>query len=207
MQDSHLCVCAHPADVVMAHYHSWGFLPMSLGRCRPLFDELLLTLQPLSVLPFDLNLLLEPRLLRSRQLSSEENDNDGNGAPPPPCSALLVTSWPLLRADREAEQNERHHQQGADSQALAAIPEWLPAEDDLVDDVFEADECSRNNADNWSQVSMCSWRGEEDHGSPGAPTESPAQVWPRWAKLFGAAGASSRTETLCQSHSAAQGRR
>lgn len=180
---------------------------MSLDRCRPLFEELLLTLQPLSVLPFDLNLLLEPRLLHSRQLSLEEYDDDTNGASLPPCPALLVTSWPLLRADRAAEQNQGHHQQGRDSQALAAIPEWLPTEDNLVDDVFEADECSQNNADNWSQVSMCSGRGEEDHGCPGAPTESPDQGWPRWAKLFGAAADSSRTETLCQSHSAAQGRR
>ncbi|XP_019727523.1 iporin-like isoform X2 [Hippocampus comes] len=49
-------------DVVTSHYHGWGFLSMSLGRCRPLFQELLLLLQPLSVLPFELDLLLEPRM-------------------------------------------------------------------------------------------------------------------------------------------------
>lgn len=203
---------------------------MSLGRCQPLFEELLLTLQPLSVLPFDLNLLLEPRLLRNRQLCSE----DDGASPPPPCSALLVTSWPLLQADREAEGNRGgpqtvsqqellHHQgpfssprrdgeetQASRSPVLAPIPEWIPAEPELVDDVFEVDECSQNNADNWSQISMYSRRGEEDYGSPHASSvqaESPCQGWPRWAKLFGAADTSSRTETLCQSHTAAQSRR
>ncbi|XP_067114784.1 AP-4 complex accessory subunit RUSC2 [Osmerus mordax] len=81
-------------DLVMSHYHPWGFLSMSQGHCRPLFQELLLLVQPLSMLPFDLNLLLEPRLQQSGQLCCEEQ-----GLPPPPCSTFLLSSWPLLRAD------------------------------------------------------------------------------------------------------------
>ncbi|KAL4623196.1 iporin-like isoform X1 [Arapaima gigas] len=54
-------------DIVSAHYHPWGFLPLSQGACRPLFEELLLLLQPLSLLPFDLDLLFEPRLLQKGQ--------------------------------------------------------------------------------------------------------------------------------------------
>ncbi|XP_066566782.1 AP-4 complex accessory subunit RUSC2 isoform X2 [Amia ocellicauda] len=54
-------------DVVAAHYHPWGFLPLSQGVCQPLFEELLLLLQPLSLLPFDLDLLFEPRLLQKGQ--------------------------------------------------------------------------------------------------------------------------------------------
>ncbi|XP_029301318.1 iporin isoform X2 [Cottoperca gobio] len=122
-------------DLVTTYYHSWGFLSMSLGQCQPLFQELLLLLQPLSVLPFDLNLLLEPRLLRNRQLCSEEQ----GVSLPPPCSAFLVTSWPLLQADKKAK--------------------------------------------------------------------SPCQGALRWAKLFGAADSSTRTETVSQSHSGAQTRR
>ncbi|XP_031658267.1 iporin isoform X1 [Oncorhynchus kisutch] len=80
-------------DMVTDHYHPWGFLAMSQGQCQPLFQELLLLLQPLSMLPFDLNLLLEPRLLQNRQLCSEEQA--------PPCSTFLMTSWPLLRGDRQ----------------------------------------------------------------------------------------------------------
>ncbi|XP_030623956.1 iporin [Chanos chanos] len=60
----HLYNCV---DVLAAHYHQWGFLPLSRGLfCRSLFQELLLLLQPLSLLPFDLHLLSEARL-RSRQ--------------------------------------------------------------------------------------------------------------------------------------------
>ncbi|CAB1319236.1 unnamed protein product, partial [Coregonus sp. 'balchen'] len=54
-------------DIVVAHYHPWGFLPLSQGLCKPLFEELLLLLQPLSLLPFDLDLLFEPRLVQRSQ--------------------------------------------------------------------------------------------------------------------------------------------
>ncbi|XP_023694706.2 AP-4 complex accessory subunit RUSC2 isoform X2 [Paramormyrops kingsleyae] len=54
-------------DIVSAHYHPWGFLLLSQATCHPLFEELLLLLQPLSLLPFDLDLLFEPRLVRKGQ--------------------------------------------------------------------------------------------------------------------------------------------
>ncbi|XP_022617812.1 iporin-like [Seriola dumerili] len=182
--------------VVTTYYHSWGFLSMSLGRCQPLFQELLLLLQPLSVLPFDLNLLLEPRLLRDRQLCPEEQ----RVSPPPPCSALLVTSWPLLQADRKvdsshsSQQTKISHQiglryqeslsplnsscikqqyggmQSNRSPLLAPIPEWWPKEPDLMDGVVEGEDCSQNYADTWSQISMDSRqeerRRDKDTGTP-----------------------------------------
>ncbi|KAG7481241.1 hypothetical protein MATL_G00064860 [Megalops atlanticus] len=54
-------------DIVSAHYHPWGFLPLSHGACQMLFEELLLLLQPLSLLPFHLDLLFEPGLLQRGQ--------------------------------------------------------------------------------------------------------------------------------------------
>ncbi|KAK5909351.1 hypothetical protein CesoFtcFv8_003288 [Champsocephalus esox] len=54
-------------DIIAAHYQPWGFLPLSQGACQPLFEELLLLLQPLSLLPFDLDLLFEPHLLQKGQ--------------------------------------------------------------------------------------------------------------------------------------------
>ncbi|XP_037535897.1 iporin [Nematolebias whitei] len=51
-------------DIVAAHYNPWGFLPISQAVCKPLLEELLLLLQPLSLLPFDLDLLFEPHLLQ-----------------------------------------------------------------------------------------------------------------------------------------------
>lgn len=211
------------ADVVAANYHSWGFMSMSLGQCRPLFQELLLLLQPLSVLPFDLNLLLEPRLLLNRQLCADEDASP----PPPPCSALLVTSWPLLQADKKAarihggqpasQQGVTPHQESPGSQCeerkskrspgLAPIPEWGRMHDE--------EECSCSNADNWSQISMCS-RRDEQRGDRGTASlrastcvrpESPHQGGLRWANLFGAADPSPRTETVPHSHPGAQSRR
>lgn len=196
---------------------------MSLGRCQPLFQELLLLLQPLSVLPFDLNLLLEPRLLLSRQLCSDEDACP----PPPPCSALLVTSWPLLQADKKAArhrggepaspQGVTPHQESPGPQCeqrkskrsprLAAIPEWGRMHDE--------EDCSCRNADNWSQISMCS-RPDDQRGGRGTESlrasacvrpESPHQRGLRWANLFGAADPSPRTETVPHSHPGAPSRR
>ncbi|XP_037607906.1 iporin [Sebastes umbrosus] len=220
-------------DVVTAYYHSWGFLFMSLGQCQPMFQELLLLLQPLSVMPFDLNLLLEPRLLRNRQLCSEEEQGV---SPPPPCSALLVTSWPLLQADKKVDSSQQtkisqqtalHRQESlsfqkqdcvgmqANRSPLAPIPEWWPKEPDLMDGMDEGEDCSHNYADTWSQISMDSRQeertGEKDNGTPIASTcvqtESPCLGGLRWAKLFGAADTSTRTESVSQSHSGVQTKR
>ncbi|KAM4527929.1 AP-4 complex accessory subunit RUSC2 isoform 1-T1 [Odontesthes bonariensis] len=223
-------------DVVTTYYHSWGFLSMSLGWCQALFQELLLLLQPLSVLPFDLNLLLEPRLLRHRRLCSAEQ----GVSPPQPCSALLVTSWPKLQADRKVDcysiqqtkmspqtdqeipslQNlSRFKQQHGGVQAsrspLTPIPEFGVKEPDLVDGVGEAGEFIQNHTDTWSQTSMDrrqeERRLEEDcrtqNASTPAQTEGPCQRGLRWAKLFGASDISSRAEKSSHCHSGAQTRR
>uniref|UniRef100_A0A4W4GA47 Uncharacterized protein n=1 Tax=Electrophorus electricus TaxID=8005 RepID=A0A4W4GA47_ELEEL len=71
-------------NIIAAHYHPWGFLPLSQGACQPMFEELLLLLQPLSLLPFDLDLLFEPHQLqkgqehmrRKKQLCSARQDLD-----------------------------------------------------------------------------------------------------------------------------------
>lgn len=218
-------------DVVKTYYHSWGFLSMSLGRCHPLFQELLLLLQPLSVLPFDLNLLLEPRLLRHRQLWSEEQAL----SPPQPCSALLATSWPRLQGDKKegisyysqiSHQIDLHRQESLSSHSsscnkqqcgcmqtsrspvLAPIPEWCPKEPDLVDGM---EDCSQNHTDTWFQISMDNKKEEtkveKDCGISNPPTTEQAQspCWGglRWAKLFGATGTSSTLGAISQSHTGA----
>lgn len=86
---------------------------------------------------------------------------------------------------------------------------------DLVDGVVEGEDCRQNCAENWSQISMDSRHedrmGEKENETPIVTTfvqaESPYQGGLRWAKLFGAADTSTRTETVSQSHSGAQTRR
>ncbi|KAM8873170.1 uncharacterized protein ACB058_004815 [Synchiropus picturatus] len=198
-------------DVVTSHYHSWGFLSMSLDRCQPMFQELLLLLQPLSVLPFDLNLLLEPRLIQSQQLCSEALGVSS----PPPCSALLATSWPQLQCDRQLKseccaaelltslpQDSKENR----SQILSPIAEWWPQDVDVFEAVDEAEQWRKNNEDNWSQISMDSRQdGSREGTKSGTPNVSPSsqlgndhQGGLRWAKLFGAADTSARAETVSQ---------
>ncbi|XP_029574016.1 iporin isoform X1 [Salmo trutta] len=86
-------------DIVAAHYQPWGFLPLSQGPCQPLLEELLLLLQPLSLLPFDLDLLFEPRLVQRNQehLRSKEqlcSASAGQGLDQSACSTLqLMRGW------------------------------------------------------------------------------------------------------------------
>ncbi|KAM4532764.1 AP-4 complex accessory subunit RUSC2 [Fundulus diaphanus] len=222
-------------DVVTTHYHTWGFLFTSLTRSQPLFQELLLLLQPLSVLPFDLNLLLEPRLLCHRQLCTGEHDT----LPPQPSSALLVTSWPELQAHREVEDSRRNRQthrgeqeilgsqssscrkqdygtvQTNGSPLLASVPDSLPNKPDFVHSVAKAVNFSLDHRSTLFQVHVDGGKkereAEKDGGGQNATTfiqgESPSQSGLRWAKLFGAAGVSTRAEKTPQLHTEAPKRR
>ncbi|XP_030640472.1 RUN and SH3 domain-containing protein 1 [Chanos chanos] len=53
---SHLQSCS---DVLETYYRPSSFMRLSLGSCQPLFEELLLLLQPLSLLTFNLDLLFQ----------------------------------------------------------------------------------------------------------------------------------------------------
>ncbi|KAK2823740.1 hypothetical protein Q7C36_020340 [Tachysurus vachellii] len=61
----HLYTCV---DVIAEYYHPWAFLALSQDPvCKSVFQELLLLIQPLSELPFDLHLLSESRLQRRQE--------------------------------------------------------------------------------------------------------------------------------------------
>ncbi|KAM4578363.1 AP-4 complex accessory subunit RUSC2 [Fundulus diaphanus] len=84
-------------DVVAAHYSPWGFLPLSQGPCKPLFEELLLLLQPLSLLPFDLDLLFEPHLLQKGQEQMRRKEQlcsaGQSGGPSSRSTFQLMRGW------------------------------------------------------------------------------------------------------------------
>ncbi|XP_032425931.1 iporin isoform X2 [Xiphophorus hellerii] len=218
-------------DVVTAYYHTWGFLYTSLSRCRPLFQELLLLLQPLSVLPFDLNLLLEPRLLSQRQLCSEERD----ALPPQPCSALLVTSWPKIQANRKSEYSRRNSQShwreqeflrsqssscckqdyGAMQNNRNLLLASLSNKPDFVQSVAKAVNVSLDHRSTLFQTNVDGRENEREvekdsrgqNATASVQEDSPCQSGLRWAKLFGAAGVSSRAEKRSHPHTEAQKRR
>ncbi|XP_058028462.1 AP-4 complex accessory subunit RUSC2 isoform X3 [Ahaetulla prasina] len=61
-------------DVLQAHYQPMGFLPLAHGACQGLFEELLLLLQPLSLLPFGLDLLFEHHLLQVGRWQQQQKE-------------------------------------------------------------------------------------------------------------------------------------
>ncbi|XP_042345701.1 protein PRRC2A isoform X2 [Plectropomus leopardus] len=71
---SHLQSCS---DVLETYYRPTSFMRLSLTACQPLFEELLLVLQPLSLLTFNLDLLFQHHHL--------EPDSHSPEIPSPPC--------------------------------------------------------------------------------------------------------------------------
>lgn len=57
-----------PQDIVEDYYHQWGFLSLAQRpKYGPLFQELLLLLQPLSSLPFDFDVPTETHIQNKKQ--------------------------------------------------------------------------------------------------------------------------------------------
>ncbi|XP_077398910.1 uncharacterized protein LOC144034201 [Vanacampus margaritifer] len=173
-------------DVVMSHYHGWGFLSMSLGRCRPLFQELLLLLQPLSVLPFELDLLLEPRLLRSGQ----------------PCPVEACVSLTPLFTGIPGHQINGHLQDSLQNNRRQVVLASVPERRNLGECVVEGTACSRNCFDPGPPVRVdCRKMEKNNESTTSVAVGRPCQGGLRWAKLFGAANASTRLQTTSQSQS------
>ncbi|XP_062394058.1 AP-4 complex accessory subunit RUSC1-like isoform X1 [Sardina pilchardus] len=87
---SHLQTCS---DVLLTYYRPNSFMRLSLTSCQPLFEELLLLLQPLSLLTFNLDLLFQhhhfdpaspadPPTNHSPDLTSPPNQELGFGVSP-----------------------------------------------------------------------------------------------------------------------------
>ncbi|XP_054040152.1 AP-4 complex accessory subunit RUSC2-like [Rissa tridactyla] len=61
-------------DIILSHYQPIGFLCLSHSVCQPLFEELLLLLQPLSLLPFNLDLLFEHHLMQMGKEQQQQKE-------------------------------------------------------------------------------------------------------------------------------------
>uniref|UniRef100_A0A3B3VZ25 Iporin-like n=2 Tax=Poecilia latipinna TaxID=48699 RepID=A0A3B3VZ25_9TELE len=86
-------------DIIVAHYGPGGFLPLSQGPCKPLFEELLLLLQPLSLLPFDLDLLFEPHLLQKGQEQLRRKEQLRSAGPASRSTFQLMRGWSTTVGD------------------------------------------------------------------------------------------------------------
>ncbi|XP_078075590.1 AP-4 complex accessory subunit RUSC2 isoform X6 [Mustelus asterias] len=61
-------------DIIGLHYLSTGFLALSHSVCQPLFEEVLLLLQPLSLLPFDLDLMFEHHVIQMNKEQQKKKE-------------------------------------------------------------------------------------------------------------------------------------
>ncbi|NXO81016.1 RUSC2 protein, partial [Sitta europaea] len=115
-------------DIILAHYQPVGFLCLSHSVCQPLFEELLLLLQPLSLLPFNLDLLFEHHLMQMGKEQQQQKEllrvkqdlllsvhstlqlmrTRGSSEDPDGCSTTPETCQGVARdeGDREEEQSK-----------------------------------------------------------------------------------------------------
>ncbi|XP_074667119.1 AP-4 complex accessory subunit RUSC2-like isoform X1 [Strix aluco] len=97
-------------DIILAHYQPVGFLCLSHSVCQPLFEELLLLLQPLSLLPFNLDLLFEHHLM---QMSKEQQKQ----------KELLCVKQDLLLSTHSTLQLMRTRGSSEDPDGCSTAPE------------------------------------------------------------------------------------
>ena len=70
--DSWLSYLRTRESIIQKHFHPEAFLYLSNTATKGLFDDLLLALQPLSILPFNLDILHEYKILHASLLKMEE---------------------------------------------------------------------------------------------------------------------------------------
>ncbi|NXS99508.1 RUSC2 protein, partial [Jacana jacana] len=126
-------------DIILAHYQPVGFLCLSHSVCQPLFEELLLLLQPLSLLPFNLDLLFEHHLMQMGKEQQQQKE-------------LLRVKQDLLLSAHSTLQLMRTRGSSDDPDGCSTAPEAGKA--GARDDV-ERDEEQR-------KVRESTWEGKKD---------------------------------------------
>ncbi|XP_061874430.1 AP-4 complex accessory subunit RUSC2 isoform X1 [Colius striatus] len=97
-------------DIILAHYQPVGFLCLSHSVCQPLFEELLLLLQPLSLLPFNLDLLFEHHLMQMGKEQQQQKE-------------LLRVKQDLLLSAHSTLQLMRTRGSSEDPDGCSTVPE------------------------------------------------------------------------------------
>ncbi|XP_074021522.1 AP-4 complex accessory subunit RUSC2-like [Numenius arquata] len=106
-------------DIILAHYQPIGFLCLSHSVCQPLFEELLLLLQPLSLLPFNLDLLFEHHLMQMGKEQQQQKE-------------LLRVKQDLLLSTHSTLQLMQTQGSSEDPYDCSTAPEAVGARDDDI---------------------------------------------------------------------------
>ncbi|PKU35708.1 iporin isoform x1 [Limosa lapponica baueri] len=106
-------------DIILAHYQPVGFLCLSHSVCQPLFEELLLLLQPLSLLPFNLDLLFEHHLMQMDKEQQQQKE-------------LLRVKQDLLLSTHSTLQLMQMRGSSEDPYDCSTAPEAVGARDDDI---------------------------------------------------------------------------
>ncbi|NXO20998.1 RUSC2 protein, partial [Cisticola juncidis] len=121
-------------DIILAHYQPVGFLCLSHSVCQPLFEELLLLLQPLSLLPFNLDLLFEHHLMQMGKEQQQQKE-------------LLRVKQDLMLSVHSTLQLMRTRGSSEDPDGCSTAPE--PCQGDARDEGDREEEQSKMRESTW----------------------------------------------------------
>ncbi|KAM4736419.1 uncharacterized protein rusc1 isoform 2-T2 [Anableps anableps] len=114
---SHLQSCS---DVLEAYYHPTSFMRLSLTTCWPLFEELLLVLQPLSLLTFNLDLLFQHHHLEADAQRPEipKSPHQEAGAQQSPQGQLQTPGGRYIESLSEVDFGSPEHSANTNSSSI-----------------------------------------------------------------------------------------
>ncbi|NXM21875.1 RUSC2 protein, partial [Ploceus nigricollis] len=127
-------------DIILAHYQPVGFLCLSHSVCQPLFEELLLLLQPLSLLPFNLDLLFEHHLMQMGKEQQQQKE-------------LLRVKQDLLLSVHSTLQLMRTRGSSEDPDGCSTAPETCQG---------VGASCGGDREEEQSKMRESTWEGKKD---------------------------------------------
>lgn len=131
-------------DIIQTHYQPWGFLSAAHAVCPGLFEELLLLLQPLALLPFSLDLLFQHRLLQSGRQQRQHKE-------------LLRVSQDLLLSAHSTLQLARARGQQGPGERVKGVGAPEGGEDEDEDETEEVAEAAGGSGRGRARAGQAGW--------------------------------------------------
>ncbi|XP_004457397.2 AP-4 complex accessory subunit RUSC2 isoform X1 [Dasypus novemcinctus] len=141
-------------DIIQTHYQPWGFLSAAHTVCPALFEELLLLLQPLALLPFSLDLLFQHRLLQSGQQQRQHKELLRVS------QDLLLSAHSTLQLARARDQEGPGYMDRADhGERVKGVgaPEGGEEEEDEEDTEEAAEAVGGSGHGKWARSGQAGW--------------------------------------------------
>ncbi|XP_032978133.1 AP-4 complex accessory subunit RUSC2 isoform X2 [Rhinolophus ferrumequinum] len=139
-------------DIIQTHYQPWGFLSAAHAVCPGLFEELLLLLQPLALLPFSLDLLFQHRLLQSGRQQRQHKELLRVSQ-----DLLLSAHSTLQLARARGQEGPAHMDRAAPGERVKGVGAPEGGEDEDEDETEEVAEAAGGSGHGRARAGQAGW--------------------------------------------------